>query len=184
MAHVLNSMWAIFLSKKPREAFVSNRFLLLSVGVIFMTGCASGTFKARQEQREKMASSSGMYCEFVSGDLFPDLDVELNMRMAKRCDADRNYSITQYKDSSDQFGIMYCCSMTGSVKPTRSARHEAPVQRSEGKVFLVETPATTPAQAPAVKAPAPAPKAAPAPSNTAAQPQPSQKDIEEAIIGE
>ena len=145
---------------------MANRFLMLLGAVVFMSGCASGTFKARQEQREKMAASAGLYCEFVSGDLFPDLDVELNMRVAKRCDAERNLTITSYKNSSDQTGVMYCCSMTGGAGPApkRQARAEriAPV-------------ASAPAPAAAVSTPAPAK------SNNA---QPSQKEIEEAIIGE
>jgi len=148
---------------------VVNRFLLLAGAVVFMSGCASGTFKARQEQREKMAASSGLYCEFISGDLFPDLDVELNMRMAKRCDADRNYTITNYKNSSDQTGVMYCCSLTGitAAPPKRQARAERPA---------MSTPAPAAAVAPAAAAPAAAKN-----SNNA---QPSQKEIEEAIIGE
>jgi len=149
---------------------VANRFLVLLGAVVFMSGCASGTFKARQEQREKIASSAGLYCEFVSGDLFPDLDVELNMRMAKRCDADRNFTITNYKNSSDQTGVMYCCSMAGGgYISKRQARAEKP------EVVIKSAPAAA----------APAPAATPAPAKAATpNAQPSQKEIEEAIIGE
>ncbi|HEY1078937.1 MAG TPA: hypothetical protein VGE46_02535 [Bdellovibrio sp.] len=97
-------------------------FILLSAAVLLLSGCASGTFKARQEQREKLAHSSGMYCEFISGDLFPDVDVELSMQMARRCDSNKNYSITNYKNSSDQSGVIYCCSTarkSASVAPKK-----------------------------------------------------------------
>lgn len=90
------------------------RILVVSLSsALLLSACASGTFKARQEQREKMASSAGMYCEFVSGDVHPDIDVELNMLMARRCDSSRPFSITNYKNSSDQQGVIYCCAMAG-----------------------------------------------------------------------
>ena len=88
------------------------RVVLLSVmSALMMTACASSKFKERQAQREKAANSAGLYCEFLSGDIFPDLDVELNMKMAQRCDARGNFSITNYKNTSDQNGVMYCCAM-------------------------------------------------------------------------
>ncbi len=94
-----------------QEGSVSQRlFILFTTSALFLSGCASGTFKARQQEREKMAASTGMYCEFISGDLFPDLDVELSMQMARRCDSNKNFSITNYKNSSDQSGVVYCCS--------------------------------------------------------------------------
>lgn len=95
--------------------------LLLSLSTLFV-GCASGTFKARQEQRERMAASTGMYCEFVSGDLFPDVDVELSMSMAKRCDSTKSFSITNYKNSSDHNGVIYCCSTAGKRAGTSAAK--------------------------------------------------------------
>lgn len=87
---------------------------------LLLSGCASGTFKARQEQREKLASSTGMFCEFISGDLFPDLDVELSMKMANRCDSGKSFSIANYRNSSDQPGIIYCCSTAGRVEKRSS----------------------------------------------------------------
>lgn len=100
--------------------------LLLSLSSLILTGCASGSFKARQEQREKMAASTGMYCEFLSGDVYHDLDVELSMSMAKRCDSSRNFSITNYKNSSDQNGVIYCCStLQRSEKRSAAAKRPA-----------------------------------------------------------
>ena len=90
-----------------------------------LVGCASGTFKARQEQREQLAVSTGMFCEFISGDLFPDLDVELSMRMAKRCDADKNFTITNHRNESGQNGVIYCCSTANSPASRKAARPAA-----------------------------------------------------------
>jgi hypothetical protein len=84
------------------------------IGFLFLTGCASSTYRARQEQREKMASSAGLYCEWVNGDKHSDIDVELNMQMAKRCDSAKPFTLTPYKNTSDQNGIMYCCAMAGA----------------------------------------------------------------------
>ena len=89
---------------------MSKTILFAALSCLYLSGCASGAFKARQEQREKMAASTGMYCEFVSGDLFPDLDVELSLSMAKRCDNSKTFSITNYKNASDEIGVVYCCS--------------------------------------------------------------------------
>ena len=97
------------------------RLLVLLVLSASFVGCASSTFKARQEQREKMAASSGMFCEFISGDLFPDVDVELSMSMAKRCDSSKQFSITNYKNSSDQSGVIYCCSTAAGKRSAASA---------------------------------------------------------------
>ncbi len=117
------------------------RILVVSLSsALFLSACASGTFKARQEQREKMASSAGMYCEFVSGDVHPDIDVELNMLMAHRCDSSRPFSITNYKNSSDQQGVIYCCAMAGgrsyaapvSKAPTKAKPAPAPEKDASG----------------------------------------------------
>ncbi len=108
---------------------MSKSLLFISLACLFMTACASGTFKARQEQREKLASSTGMYCDFISGDLFPDLEVELSMSMAKRCDSTKNFSITNYKNTSDQSGVVYCCATrrnqpAAAVSPKKDEKAE------------------------------------------------------------
>ncbi|XGC80264.1 hypothetical protein ACES2L_13110 [Bdellovibrio bacteriovorus] len=112
--------------------FSQRLFILATSSALLLSGCASGTFKARQEQREKMAASTGMFCEFVSGDLHPDVDVELSMQMARRCDSAKNFSITNYKNSSDQAGVIYCCSTVGkkaanstAAAPSTSAKKPA-----------------------------------------------------------
>jgi len=112
---------------------VSQRlFVVLTSSALLLSGCASGTFKARQEQREKLAASSGMFCEFISGDLFPDVDVELSMQMAKRCDSGKNFSITNYKNSSDQPGVIYCCATRGGERRSSMATKKSqPAPKSE-----------------------------------------------------
>ncbi len=104
---------------------------IFAVACLYLTGCASGAFKARQEQREKLVGSSGLYCEFVNGEQHPDIDVELNMQMAKRCDASKPFSITNYKTSSEMNGVMYCCQVPGSAKIKVSSA--APVSASAAK---------------------------------------------------
>lgn len=97
------------------------------MGFLFLTGCASSAYKARQEQREKVANSAGLYCEWVNGDKHSDIDVELNLQMGKHCDSSKPFSLTPYKNPSDQNGIMYCCAMTG-------AESKAPVSSSSKKM--------------------------------------------------
>ncbi|MGZ3744522.1 MAG: hypothetical protein ACXWRE_01510 [Pseudobdellovibrionaceae bacterium] len=91
------------------------------MGFLFLSGCASSTYKARQEQREKIATSAGLYCEWINGDKHSDIDVELNLQMGKRCDSAKPFALTPYKNTSDQNGIMYCCATTNGAEPKSSA---------------------------------------------------------------
>ena len=149
------------------------RIVVSSVmSALMLSACASSKFKESQAQREKMASSAGLYCEFVSGDVYPDLDVELNMKMANRCDSNRSFSITNYKNVSDQNGVMYCCAMP-SREEARRASAPAPVQQAP--VQRAARPAPTVKDAPAAQATASAPATTtvnPAPKNT-----PSEDDV-------
>ena len=88
-------------------------------------GCGSAQ-KQRLELREKLAASSGMYCEFISGDVHSDIDVELNMQMAKRCEPTKPLSITNYKNSSENFGVIYCCSLKKDEAKKDDAKKMAP----------------------------------------------------------
>lgn len=116
------------------------------VGCLLVTGCASSKYKARQEQREKMAGSAGLYCDWINGDKHSDIDVELNMQMAKRCDSSRPHSLTPYKNSSDQNGIMFCCATGGNSAIAqankKSSGPAAPQKRDaaseEGAAEIVE----------------------------------------------
>ncbi len=125
----------------------SNRLAWLAVaGVWALAGCASGTYKLRQEQREKLSASSGLYCEFVNGEQHPDIDVELNMQMAKRCDGTKPFSISNYKTSSEMNGIMYCC---------QNAAHKASEASARSRSNRMPASMRAPTPAPAVIKPAP-----------------------------
>lgn len=112
------------------------------MGFLFLTGCASGAYKARQEQREKVSSSSGLYCEWVNGDKHSDIEVELNLQMGKRCDSNKPFSLTPYKNSSDQNGIMYCCAMTGAEPKAQVSSNSKKTSGPAAQKPLVEAPAT------------------------------------------
>lgn len=82
----------------------------LALSFLFLSACASSAMKARKDQQTKVAQSAKLYCEFVNGEIYPDVDVALNIEMAKRCDSDKPFSITAYKTPSENQGVMYCCS--------------------------------------------------------------------------
>jgi hypothetical protein len=104
-----------------------NLITLALASVFLFAGCSTG-YKQRQEERNKIASSSGHYCEFVNGDAHNDVDVELTMQMSKKCDVNKPYTITNYKNASDIFGVIYCCGYQKgkSSAPAASVKPGAP----------------------------------------------------------
>jgi hypothetical protein len=105
---------------------------------LFLVSC--GTSKARLAERDKISSASGMYCEFISGDIHNDIDIELNMQMGKRCDSSKPFSITNYKNSSENFGVVYCCAIAGKKGAPQTpveSRHFGP-KEEEPKVELAK----------------------------------------------
>ena len=80
--------------------------------VFSLSGCSSA-MKQRKEQREKLAQSSKFYCDFVNGEVFTDVEVQLNLEMAKRCDPEKHFSVSSYKTPSENQGVLYCCSLSG-----------------------------------------------------------------------
>lgn len=86
------------------------RFLLLLASAFTLSACSSA-MKQRAEQRDKLSVSSGFFCEFINGDEFQDIDVELNLALARRCDSTKSSSLTNYKNSSDVYGVIYCCTL-------------------------------------------------------------------------
>lgn len=110
--------------------------LVSLLGVIaILSGCASSQIKARKEAREKAAQNSRIWCEFVNGEVFPDVDVAVNIEMSKRCDADKNYSVTAYRTPSENQGVIYCCTLRGEA----NAPAASPAPKAENKK---ESPAT------------------------------------------
>jgi hypothetical protein len=97
--------------------FFQTAAVLGLVGV-FMAGCASSQMKARKDQREKVSQTSKLYCDFVNGDVYPDVEVQLNLEMAKRCDSDKSFTATSYRTTNENLGIVYCCALHDeTVKP-------------------------------------------------------------------
>jgi hypothetical protein len=98
---------------------------LLLVGFIasasvLLSGCASGR-KQKFEQREKLAASSGLYCDFINGDKNKEVELELNLMMANKCDSEKNFSITNYKTPAEVTGVLYCCSIKRPEKLEKPA---------------------------------------------------------------
>jgi hypothetical protein len=116
---------------------VTAKFFILLIPVLFLLGSLSGcgtAQKQRLEQRDKLAAATGMYCEFISGDVHNDIDVELNLQLAKRCDPLKPFTMTNYKNSSENYGVIYCCSMTkreDKKEDKKSDAHSAPAIHEE-----------------------------------------------------
>ncbi len=106
-------------------------FSLAMSAVFLMSGCASSKMKERKETREKVSQSSRLYCEFINGEIYPDVDVALNIEMAKHCDADRPFTISQYRTPSENQGVLYCCSIVGAK--SAPANWERPIKK-ESKI--------------------------------------------------
>ena len=122
---------------------------VITVGFLFLTGCASSAYKARQEQREKIANTAGLYCDWISGDKHTDIEVELNLQMGKRCDSSKPFTLTNYKNASDQNGILYCCAMAGAEAKSSersSKRASGPaVQKTSPSSGASESTSSSPA---------------------------------------
>lgn len=113
--------------------------IALSMAAAALTGCASN--KKKYDQRDKVASSSGLFCDFVNGDKTKEVEVELNLSMAKKCDPEKPYSVTGYKNASEVHGLVYCCNMKqmGQTKAQSTAKKEAPApQPSKTDEAIIE----------------------------------------------
>ena len=165
----------------------------LLLPVLFL-GCGSAQ-KKRLDLRDKLAASSGMYCEFVSGDIHDDIDVELNLQMARKCDGSKPLTMTNYKNSSENIGIIYCCSMKKATpvqapapkenkenedldlsdepaKPASEKKTDKPALPPKTNPSTLNNPAAPPSAAPKAAAPsnaAPAKAAAPSSTTSSAQ---------------
>jgi len=114
----------------------------ISLSGLFFLGCASER-KARQAEREKVSQASGLYCDFVNGEQFHDVDVQTNFVMAKKCDPSKPFSVTNYKNSSDIFGVVYCCNINRSgTGATASASAGTPKKEATPAVPAPEASST------------------------------------------
>jgi|GEM_PF-2641882 len=90
--------------------------ILLVAFSFFAVGCGSAALKQRKEVRDRAVQSAKVYCEFVNGDVYPnDVDVALNISVAKHCESAASISMTQYKTPSESNGIMFCCPASASA---------------------------------------------------------------------
>jgi hypothetical protein len=116
------------------------KFIALLVSLTIFSGCASSSMKARKEQREKVSQTSRFYCDFVNGEVYPDVEIVLNLEMAKRCDSDKNFSISQYKTNSENVGMMYCCVMASAGRAQSAAAAVAAPKTEPKPAAKSETP--------------------------------------------
>ncbi len=101
----------------------------LGLSMVVLSACSSSKLKERKEQRDRVTQSAKLYCEFINGDIYPDIDVAVNLEMAKRCDMEKPFSMTQYNTRSDSVGIMYCC----SIQPGKMTSTAASGKKTDGK---------------------------------------------------
>lgn len=91
--------------------------LFLTLSALFLVGCSSKNKKS--ELRDRVVATSGLSCEFVNGEKNRQVEIELNIMMAKNCDLDKPYTVTDYKTAAEVTGLIYCCRIkdaTASVK--------------------------------------------------------------------
>ncbi len=110
---------------------IRSSFALVILFSFVLSSCSS-MYKERAEQRDKVSQTSGIYCDFVNGDDHNDAAVELNLQMAKRCDSNKNYTVTNYKNASDIFGLVYCCSPQKNISKPASAAAKAGTPAAAG----------------------------------------------------
>lgn len=119
--------------------------ILLVVFSFFAVGCGSSAIKQRKEVRDRAVQSAKMYCEFVNGDVYPnDVDVALNISVAKHCESGSAISMTQYKTPSESNGIMFCCPASSLAVEQISRDHqakEAAAKKEEPKEVLKKSKA-------------------------------------------
>ena len=93
---------------------VKSLYFLL-VAAFVLGGCASSQQKARKDQRDKLIQTSKLYCEYINGEQFHDVDVALNISMGQKCDSDKPFSISQYRTPNEIQGMMFCCGVSSSA---------------------------------------------------------------------
>lgn len=111
------------------------KFTLFGMLLVVVLGGCSAAQKARREERDRVAQSKGLFCDFVSESDFKDVDIELNLRLAKKCNASKPFSISGYKRVSENPGVLYCCNTEGMTEsdstPVKSS--SSPAATSTGK---------------------------------------------------
>jgi hypothetical protein len=111
-------------------------YLLISFSFLafLTTACGSSALRQRKEVRDRAVMSTKMYCEFVNGDVYPnDLDVALNITVAKHCESGTPVSMTQYKTPSESNGIMFCCPVSSNLVSQLAHENGRSSARAEAK---------------------------------------------------
>lgn len=139
--------------------------MLFVLSLLFVTGCSSGNKKS--EARDKVTSQSGLYCDFVNGEKNRQIELELNILMAKKCDVDKPYTISDYRSPAEVSGMIFCCRVKElqTAKAVAAPVTKAPVSTPASSAVV---PASKPTAAPASATSAPAataPAKSPADSN-------------------
>ena len=114
--------------KSRYEKFFASSVTLIVVVSLF-AGCGSNRVRARKEERDKLAQSSKIYCDFVNGEIYPDIEVATNLEMAKHCDSEKSFTLTSYHSPSDNIGLVFCCRTTDTAfaqKDNRSSLKTSP----------------------------------------------------------
>jgi hypothetical protein len=106
---------------------------------LFLSACSSSQMKARKAERDKLSQTSRFYCEFINGEVYKDIDVALNLEMAKKCDADKPFSISDYRLVEDT-GVMYCCAL---ARTSAAVSTPAPEPKKAEKAEKSEKAETT-----------------------------------------
>lgn len=102
-------------------------FLLLAgLFVLLMTGCSSKNKKS--EMRDRVVASTGLVCDFVNGEQNRQVELELNIMMAKKCDLDKPYTLTDYKTAAEVTGLVYCCRVKDGSSTSASAAPVTPTK--------------------------------------------------------
>ena len=136
--------------------------ILLGISLSFLSACTSSAVKGRRDQRERLVKEGGkMYCEFMNGEAYPDIDIAINLEMAKKCNPEKPMSVTNYKSPTETVGLLYCCvspenktaklDKTHEVMPTTGGSGASPATSpsspSSGEFDLDEKPSAPAAHA-------------------------------------
>lgn len=118
-----------------------NGFIYMSIFSLMMLGCASSKMKERKEQREKMVQASHLYCDFINGEVYQsDVEVVLNLEMAKKCDSEKPFSVSQYRTPSENQGLIFCCSLSARAEKAAEKAAEKSADKSEKKAAKADKP--------------------------------------------
>lgn len=94
---------------KAKRLLPSFFIISLTLTALFLVSCASQQIEQQRKQRNKFAEETGFYCEFINGESVPAIDLDLNLKMAKKCDKNRNFTVNSYTQPNEQRGLIFCC---------------------------------------------------------------------------